>query len=81
MLLGAGMYQSDTSDTAMAEDALRELANMTAGKVRRALRLDEALAVPRMVAPGVINTVSHKSVVLSNGNLRIAVWLADSTFE
>lgn len=37
-------------DVGMMEDTLRELANITAGQVKRAMALDAALGLPRIVA-------------------------------
>jgi CheY-specific phosphatase CheX len=46
----------------MAEDALSELANMAAGEVKRALRLDQALALPK-----VLQEVNLSGQTSSNG--------------
>jgi CheY-specific phosphatase CheX len=49
-------------DLTMAEDALSELANMAAGEVKRALRLDQALALPK-----VLQEVNLSGQTSSNG--------------
>ncbi len=36
-------------DVAMIDDTLRELANITAGQVKRAMSLDQALGLPRVL--------------------------------
>ncbi len=36
-------------DVAMIDDTLRELANITAGQVKRAMSLDQALGLPRIL--------------------------------
>ncbi|MFZ5442979.1 MAG: chemotaxis protein CheX [Myxococcota bacterium] len=51
--LGARLFSVAPSevDVTMMEDTLRELANITAGQVKRAMALDSALGLPRIV-PG-----------------------------
>jgi hypothetical protein len=39
-------------DISMMEDTLRELANITAGQVKRAMCIDSALGLPRIVIGG-----------------------------
>jgi hypothetical protein len=39
-------------DVSLMEDTLRELANITAGQVKRAMSIDAALGLPRIVAGG-----------------------------
>jgi CheY-specific phosphatase CheX len=39
----------DGLDVAMIDDFMRELLNMTAGQIKRELKLDQALGLPRMV--------------------------------
>lgn len=51
--LGARLFcvSAQDVDVSMMEDTLRELANITAGQVKRAMALDAALGLPRIV-PG-----------------------------
>lgn len=50
--LGARLFSVTPKevDVSMMEDTLRELANITAGQVKRAMSLDSALGLPRIVA-------------------------------
>jgi CheY-specific phosphatase CheX len=50
-LLGAKLFcvTPEEVDVAMIEDTLRELANITAGQVKRAMSLDQALGLPRIL--------------------------------
>jgi hypothetical protein len=50
--LGARLFSVSAADVdvAMMEDTLCELANITAGQVKRAMALDAALGLPRIVA-------------------------------
>jgi len=49
--LGARLFMVTPQDVdiSMMEDTLRELANITAGQVKRAMSLDSALGLPRIV--------------------------------
>lgn len=49
--LGARLFSLTPSevDVGMMEDTLRELANITAGQVKRAMSIDAALGLPRIV--------------------------------
>lgn len=49
--LGARLFSVTPAevDITMMEDTLRELANITAGQVKRAMALDSALGLPRIV--------------------------------
>lgn len=49
--LGARLFSMPVKDidVSMMEDTLRELANITAGQVKRAMRIDSALGLPRIV--------------------------------
>ena len=51
-LLGARLFSMTPADVdvSMMEDTLRELANITAGQVKRAMSIDAALGLPRIVA-------------------------------
>jgi hypothetical protein len=49
--LGARLFSMTPADVdvSMMEDTLRELANITAGQVKRAMSIDSALGLPRIV--------------------------------
>lgn len=49
--LGAKLFcvKPEEVDVSMIEDTLRELANITAGQVKRAMSLDQALGLPRIL--------------------------------
>jgi CheY-specific phosphatase CheX len=49
--LGARLFMvsPQSVDTTMMEDTLRELANITAGQVKRAMSLDQALGLPKIL--------------------------------
>ncbi len=49
--LGARLFMVSATavDVAMMEDTLREIANITAGQVKRAMSLDQALGLPKIV--------------------------------
>ncbi len=50
-ILGAAMFGCDSQavDDSMMEDTLTELANITAGHLKRAMSLDQALGLPRIL--------------------------------
>jgi CheY-specific phosphatase CheX len=49
--LGARLFSIPAAqvDVSMMEDTLRELANITAGQVKRAMSIDAALGLPRII--------------------------------
>lgn len=49
--LGARLFSVEPKDVdiSMMEDTLRELANITAGQVKRAMSIDSALGLPRII--------------------------------
>jgi CheY-specific phosphatase CheX len=54
--LGAKLFcvKPGEVDVTMIEDTLRELANITAGQVKRAMALDQALGLPRILEGSVV---------------------------
>jgi Chemotaxis phosphatase CheX len=56
--LAARMFQCETSslDGGMVEDTMRELSNIVAGQIKRALGIDEALALPQLLPKTALKT-------------------------
>lgn len=52
-ILGARLFCVTPKDVdqSMIDDTLRELANITGGQIKRAMQLDQALGLPRIVGP------------------------------
>jgi hypothetical protein len=61
-------------DNSMINDALCELVNMTAGLVKGALSLDQALGLPRIVEDAATYAGAH-SVVLRAKGLGLVLWI------
>lgn len=67
--LGARLFSMTAGDVdvGLMEDTLRELANITAGQVKRAMSIDAALGLPRIVigdAPTGVSLDGHQQIVL-----------------
>ncbi len=69
--LGARLFSVTPKevDVSMMEDTLRELANITAGQVKRAMSIDSALGLPRIVKgsepwPGAVVIGGQQLIVL-----------------
>ena len=83
--LASGLLQMPPSDldAGMVEDSLRELLNMLAGQVKRAMSLDLALGLPQIVPPADvamrIGGGHSKSVVVTAGSFQLMVWVTDRT--
>ena len=82
--MAAGMLQMDplALDRLLIEDTLREILNMVAGQVKRALKLDEALGLPTIVAPAELNhrlTTGSRRIGLASGPLSLMLALAPGT--
>ncbi len=81
--LGARLFcvKPGEVDVTMIEDTLRELANITAGQVKRAMSLDQALGLPRILEGSVAWSTSidgSQSVRLKAeaGDIEIEVQIA-----
>jgi hypothetical protein len=83
--LASGLLQMPASDldTSMVEDSLRELVNMLAGQVKRAMSLDLALGLPEIVPPADvprrIDGGQSKSVVVTSGSVQLMCWVTSRT--
>ena len=68
-------------DASMAEDALRELVNMTAGLVKSTLGLDQVLGLPKIYcdgkAPLPMSPDAGTLVVLKATGLGLVLWICD----
>ena len=83
--LGAALlgFPADQLDSSMIDDSLCELLNMAAGQIKRALALDDALGLPRIVAgeagQALFKTASHHGTMLrSRGELDLIIWVTES---
>jgi len=67
-------------EPAMVDDSLRELVNMTAGRIKAALMLDLALGLPRVVTnlDPLIALPPWRVVRLRAGDVDLNVWLSAS---
>jgi len=83
--LGAALlgFPADQLDPSMVDDSLCELLNMAAGQIKRALRLDDALGLPRIVegeaGQALFKTARHQGTMLrSRGELDLIIWVTES---
>jgi len=82
--LGSAMFACAAGevDTAMIDDSLCELVNMTAGLVKATMSLDQALGLPRVIAtshgemPGPKGGVGQ-SVVLKADQVGLILWICE----
>lgn len=76
MALSSAMFSVGPGevDTSMINDALCELVNMTAGLVKGALSLDQALGLPRIAGDPASFDNAH-SVVLRAEGLGLVLWI------
>jgi hypothetical protein len=83
--LGARLFMVTPQDVdlSMIDDTLRELANITAGQVKRAMSLDQALGLPRIVGAAEKWTsavADEQSIYLSaEGDVHLEVEIARHT--
>lgn len=77
--LGAKLFcvKPGEVDVTMIEDTLRELANITAGQVKRAMALDQALGLPRILA----GTEAWASAIAGSQLVRLKAETADIEIE
>jgi hypothetical protein len=83
-ILGARMFQVEVAevDASMIDDTLRELVNMTAGLIKRAIGADAALGLPRIVSesrPDVTMSADWHRVLLraQNGAVELVLFVSD----
>jgi hypothetical protein len=70
-------------DESMMDDALSELVNMTAGQIKGALGLDQALGLPKIVKDPELTRIGEvpwRCVALQAGRVELVVWLAEHVF-
>ncbi len=64
-------------DSSMINDSLCELVNMTAGLLKGAISLDQALGLPRVVENATTAEADHHSVVLRADGLGLVLWIQE----
>ena len=79
--LGGAMFSCAAAevDDSMAADSLGELVNIVAGQVKRAISLDAALGLPRMVVGGgddAMNRCTWRGATLRGASSELKVWVA-----
>ena len=81
--LASGLLQMAPSelDPSMVEDSLRELVNMVAGHIKRAMALDLALGLPEIVPFADIERRMNggQRVAVSTGRVSMTVWITNQT--
>ena len=82
--LASGLLQMDRSelDSSMVEDSLRELVNMVAGHIKRAMAIDLALGLPEIVPFADIERRMNgggQRVAVSTGRVNLTVWITNQT--
>ena len=82
--LGAALFSCapDSLDGSMLDDSLCELLNMTAGQIKSALALDQALGLPRMVRgtdlPTKLSTALREGTILrARGEVNLVLWITE----
>jgi hypothetical protein len=85
-ILGARMFQVELPevDASMIDDTLRELVNMTAGMIKRAIGADMSLGLPRIVSesrPDGPMPASWRRVLLraADGAVELVLFVSDPT--
>lgn len=75
--LGAAMFccHASTVDDSMMEDTLRELANITAGHLKRAMALDQALGLPKIIDGNEPPSIASANALLRAGDVELHVRL------
>jgi Chemotaxis phosphatase CheX len=82
--LASGLLQMDSSelDPGMVEDSLRELVNMVAGHIKRAMAIDMALGLPEIVPHSEVERrmlSGGQRVAVSTGRVSLTVWITNQT--
>lgn len=82
--LGSALLQfpEDQLDASMIDDSLCELLNMAAGQIKRALQIDQALGLPKIVkgdqAQELFRQAQESGILLrSRGPLDLLIWVTD----
>jgi Chemotaxis phosphatase CheX len=82
--LGAALlgFPAEKLGTEMIEDSLKELLNMAAGQIMRALSLDQALGLPKLAtrieSEAIWEEAIDKGIVLrSNSDLSMLIWITE----
>ncbi len=77
LALSGAMFSvpSEKVDSSMINDALCELVNMTAGLVKGALSLDQALGLPRILKDDAESPAEAHAVVLRAEGLGLVLWI------
>jgi len=80
--LASGLLQMPASDldSSMVEDSLREILNMVAGHIKRAMSLDQALGLPEIVPFADVERLlpsGHQQVSVSSGRVNLTVWVTN----
>ncbi len=85
-ILGARMFQVELAevDASMIDDTLRELVNMTAGMIKRAIGADMALGLPRIVSEsrpdGPLAASWHRVLLRAHdGAVELVLFVSDPT--
>ncbi|HKA91643.1 MAG TPA: hypothetical protein VKE22_28465 [Haliangiales bacterium] len=74
LLVGTGLQ----ADEALRDDALRELANMTAGQIKGVLCPDKTLGLPRLMDGAPPPDGSWRRVCLHSDDVEVVLWLKKS---
>jgi hypothetical protein len=78
--LGSALFccAAASVDASMRDDSLRELVNMTAGQIKRALVLDWALGLPKVFAGGAIpDAEALRKVRLQSSGVEMVLLLSE----
>jgi Chemotaxis phosphatase CheX len=82
--LGAALlgFPAEKLGTEMIEDSLKELLNMAAGQIKRALSLDQALGLPKVASvlesQAIWAQAADQGIVLrSNSDLSMLIWITE----
>lgn len=82
VVISAAMFSCPVGsvDEAMKCDALNELVNMTAGQIKSALLLDQALGLPKVVAEtkSFLRNPKWTTFLLTTGTINLMVWISPS---
>jgi hypothetical protein len=83
--IGEAMFgcPADELEPGVIEDVLRELVNMTAGQVKQALSMDDALGLPSMMTEidvmQVLDRPTGSNTSLKAGGVKLVLWVGPRT--